>query len=151
MDLDQFKVVNDTCGHKAGDLLIKQLSQKLDSVIMDKGILARLGGDEFDVLLEGDKAQMGYLLDNKLLNAVQEFRFVWENRIFILGISIGQVPWQPNISNSAQLLSMADSACYIAKERGRNQVHTYYAEDKHMLRYDSEMSWVSHINHSLHR
>ena len=149
MDLDQFKVVNDSCGHKAGDLLIKQLSQKLDSVIMDKGILARLGGDEFGVLLEGDSAQMGYLLANKLLNAVQEFRFIWENRIFILGISIGQVPWQPNISNSEQLLSMADSACYIAKERGRNQVHTYSAEDKHMLRYESEMSWVSHINHSL--
>jgi predicted signal transduction protein with EAL and GGDEF domain len=74
---------------------------------------------------------------------------VRENRIFILGISIGQVPWQPNISNSEQLLSMADSACYIAKERGRNQVHTYSAEDKHMLRYESEMSWVSHINHSL--
>ena len=149
MDLDQFKVVNDTCGHKAGDLLIKQLSQKLDAVVMDKGILARLGGDEFGVLLEGDNAQMAYLLANKLLNAVQEFRFIWENRIFTLGISIGQVPWQTNISTPEQLLSMADSACYLAKERGRNQVHTYSAEDKHMQRYESELSWVSHINHAL--
>jgi diguanylate cyclase (GGDEF)-like protein/PAS domain S-box-containing protein len=149
MDLDQFKVVNDTCGHKAGDLLIKQLSQKLDAVVMEKGILARLGGDEFGVLLEGDNAQMAYLLANKLLNAVQEFRFVWENRIFTLGISIGQVPWQPNISSPEQLLSMADSACYLAKERGRNQVHTYSTEDEHMQRYESEMSWVSHINHAL--
>lgn len=149
MDLDQFKVVNDTCGHKAGDLLIKQLSQKLDAVVIEKGILARLGGDEFGVLLEGDNAQMGYLVANKLLNAVQEFRFVWENRIFTLGISIGQVPWQPNISSPEQLLSMADSACYLAKERGRNQVHTYSVEDKQMLRYESEMSWVSHINHAL--
>jgi diguanylate cyclase (GGDEF)-like protein/PAS domain S-box-containing protein len=149
MDLDQFKVVNDTCGHKAGDLLIKQLSQKLDAVVMDKGMLARLGGDEFGVLLEGDNAQMAYLLANKLLNAVQEFRFVWENRIFTLGISIGQVPWQPNISSPEQLLSMADSACYLAKERGRNQVHTYSTEDEHMQRYESEMSWVSHINHAL--
>ena len=149
MDLDQFKVVNDTCGHKAGDLLIKQLSQKLDAVVMEKGILARLGGDEFGVLLEGDNAQMAYLLSNKLLNAVQEFRFIWENRIFTLGISIGQVPWQPNINSPEQLLSMADSACYLAKERGRNQVHTYSAEDEHMQRYESEMSWVSHINHAL--
>jgi diguanylate cyclase (GGDEF)-like protein/PAS domain S-box-containing protein len=149
MDLDQFKVVNDTCGHKAGDLLIKQLSQKLDAVVMDKGILARLGGDEFGVLLEGDNAQMAYLLANKLLNAVQEFRFVWENRIFTLGISIGQVPWQPNINSPEQLLSMADAACYLAKERGRNQVHTYSIEDKHMQRYESEMSWVTHINHAL--
>jgi diguanylate cyclase (GGDEF)-like protein/PAS domain S-box-containing protein len=149
MDLDQFKVVNDTCGHKAGDLLIKQLSQKLDAVVMEKGILARLGGDEFGVLLEGDNAQMAYLLANKLLNAVQEFRFVWENQIFTLGISIGQVPWQPNISSPEQLLSMADSACYLAKERGRNQVHTYSIEDEHMQRDESEMSWVSHINHAL--
>jgi len=149
MDLDQFKVVNDTCGHKAGDLLIKQLSQKLDAVVMGKGILARLGGDEFGVLLEGDNAQMAYLLANKLLNAVQEFRFVWENRIFTLGISIGQVPWQTNISSPEQLLSMADAACYLAKERGRNQVHTYSTEDIHMQRYESEMSWVTHINHAL--
>jgi diguanylate cyclase (GGDEF)-like protein/PAS domain S-box-containing protein len=149
MDLDQFKVVNDTCGHKAGDLLIKQLSQKLDAVVMGKGILARLGADEFGVLLEGDNAQMAYLLANKLLNTVQEFSFIWENRIFTLGISIGQVPWQPNINSPEQLLSMADSACYLAKERGRNQVHTYAAQDKHMQRYESEMSWVSHINHAL--
>lgn len=149
MDLDQFKVVNDTCGHKAGDLLIKQLSQKLDAVVAEKGILARLGGDEFGVLLEGDNAQMAYLIANRLLNAVQEFRFVWENRIFTLGISIGQVPWQSTIQASEQLLSMADAACYIAKERGRNQVHTYSSEDEHMQRYESEMSWVSHINHAL--
>ena len=149
MDLDQFKVVNDTCGHKAGDLLIKQLSQKLNAVVMDKGTLARLGGDEFGVLLEGDNAQMAYLLANKILNTVQEFRFVWENRIFTLGISIGQVPWHSEINTPEQLLSMADSACYLAKERGRNQVHTYSTEDEHMRRYESEMSWVSHINHAI--
>ena len=149
MDLDQFNEVNDTCGHKAGDLLIKQITQKLDAVVMEKGILARLGGAEFGVLLEGDNAQMAYLLANKLLNAVQEFRFIWENRIFTLSISIGQVPWQPNINSPEQLLSMADSACYLAKERGRNQVHTYAAQDKHMQRYESEMSWESHINHAL--
>lgn len=149
MDLDQFKVINDTCGHKAGDILIKQLSQKLNDVVMQKGMLARLGGDEFGVLLEGDNAQMSYLVANKLLNAVQEFRFIWENRIFTLGISIGQVPWQENIKTPEQLLSMADSACYMAKERGRNQVHTYSQEDEHMQRYASELSWLSQINHAL--
>jgi diguanylate cyclase (GGDEF)-like protein/PAS domain S-box-containing protein len=149
MDLDQFKVINDTCGHKAGDLLIKQLSQKLNAVVMDKGTLARLGGDEFGVLLEGDNAQMAYLLANKILNTVQEFRFVWENKILTLGISIGQVPWHSEINTPEQLLSMADSACYLAKERGRNQVHTYSAEDEHMQRYESEMSWVSHINNAI--
>ena len=149
MDLDQFKVVNDTCGHKAGDLLIKQLAQKLNDVVHDKGILARLGGDEFGVLLEGDNAQMAYLVANKLLNAVQEFRFIWENRIFTLGISIGQVPWYQDIKSAEQLLSMADSACYMAKERGRNQIHTYSFNDAHMQRYESELTWIADINHAL--
>ncbi|KXI29499.1 diguanylate phosphodiesterase [Paraglaciecola hydrolytica] len=149
MDLDQFKVVNDTCGHKAGDLLIKQLAQKLNDVVHDKGILARLGGDEFGVLLEDDNAQMAYLVANKLLNAVKEFRFIWDNRIFTLGVSIGQVPWHQDIKSPEQLLSMADSACYIAKERGRNQIHTYSFNDEHMQRYESEISWVTNINHAL--
>jgi diguanylate cyclase (GGDEF)-like protein/PAS domain S-box-containing protein len=149
MDLDQFKVVNDTCGHKAGDLLIKQLSQKLQDVVQDKGLLARLGGDEFGVLLLGDDAQMAYLLANKLLNTVKEFRFIWENRIFTLGMSIGQVPWFQDIKTSEQLLSMADSACYMAKEMGRNQIHTYSFHDKQMQRYESEITWVSDINYAL--
>ena len=149
MDLDQFKVVNDTCGHKAGDLLIKQLSRKLNAVIAEKGILARLGGDEFGVLLEDDNAQMAYLVANKILSTVQEFRFIWDNRIFTLGISIGQVPWQPKITTPEQLMSMADSACYLAKERGRNQIHTYSSDDEHMQRYESELSWVSKINAAL--
>tara|TARA_R110002167_G_scaffold8206_9_gene38091 strand:- start:2437 stop:5319 length:2883 start_codon:yes stop_codon:yes gene_type:complete len=149
MDLDQFKVVNDTCGHKAGDLLIKQLSLKLQDVVQDKGVLARLGGDEFGVLLLGDAAQMAYLLANKLLNTVKEFRFVWENRIFTLGVSIGQVPWFQDIKTSEQLLSMADSACYMAKEMGRNQIHTYSFHDKQMQRYESEITWVSDINYAL--
>ena len=149
MDLDQFKVVNDTCGHKAGDLLLKQLAQKLDAVVMEKGTLARLGGDEFGVLLEGDNAQTANLLANELINVVQEFRFMWENRDFTLGISIGQVSWQAHINTAEQLLSMADSACYLAKKGGRNQVRSYSAEDEHTLRYESEVSWVSHINHAI--
>jgi diguanylate cyclase (GGDEF)-like protein/PAS domain S-box-containing protein len=149
MDLDQFKVVNDTCGHKAGDVLIKQLSQQLNDVVIKKGILARLGGDEFGVLLEEQNAQMAYLLANQLLNVVQEFRFIWENRIFSLGVSIGLVPWNEKIDSPEQLLSMADAACYMAKEHGRNQVHTYSPQDKNMQRYESEIEWVSHINDAL--
>jgi diguanylate cyclase (GGDEF)-like protein len=148
MDLDQFKVINDTCGHKTGDLLIRPLSQKLNAVVMDKGTLARLGGDEFGVLPESNNAQMAYLLAKKILNTIQEFCFFWENRIFTLGTSIGQVPWHSGINTPEQLLSMADSACYLAKKRVRNQVHTYSAEDKHMQRYESEMSWMSHINNA---
>ncbi|MGS2721425.1 EAL domain-containing protein [Paraglaciecola aestuariivivens] len=149
MDLDQFKTVNDTCGHKAGDLLLKQLANKLDNTVNEKGTLARLGGDEFAVLLVGENAQEAYLLANKLLNTVQAFRFVWENRIFTLGISIGHVPWQENIHTPEQILSMADSACYLAKERGRNQIHTYSSQDQHMQKYESEMQWVTKIHQAL--
>lgn len=149
LDLDQFKVVNDTCGHKAGDMLITQLSQKIDKIVSEKGTLARLGGDEFGILLEEDDAQMAYLLANKVLNTVSDFRFVWEKNIFTLGISIGQVSWQDNICTPEQFLSMADSACYMAKERGRNQIHTYSQDDKHVQRYESELSWLSKINHAL--
>ena len=149
MDLDQFKVVNDTCGHKAGDVLIKQLSQQLNDVVMNKGMLARLGGDEFGVLLEGDNAQMAFLLANKLLNTVQEFRFIWDNRIFSLGVSIGMVSWKQNAQTPEQLLSMADAACYMAKEQGRNQIHTYSDQDEKMQRYESELTWVTHINDAL--
>ncbi len=151
MDLDQFKVVNDTCGHKAGDVLIKQLSKQLNDVVEGKGLLARLGGDEFGVLLQGDQASedQAYLLANKLLNVLQQFRFVWENRIFTLGISIGLVPYDKHIHSSEQLLSMADSACYMAKEEGRNQIHAYSKEDEKIQRYETELHWVSLINQAL--
>lgn len=151
MDLDQFKVVNDTCGHKAGDVLIKQLSQQLNDVVGQKGLLARLGGDEFGVLLQAEQAndQNAYLLANKILNVVQQFRFIWENRIFTLGISIGLVPFDKQVHSPEQLLSMADSACYMAKEQGRNQIHTYSKKDDKIQRYETELHWVSLINKAL--
>ncbi|MFT2091791.1 EAL domain-containing protein [Paraglaciecola sp. 2405UD69-4] len=149
LDLDQVKVVNDTCGHKAGDLLIKELSLKLDAEVSGKGMLARVGGDEFAVLLEGDEAPMAYLLANKLLNLVQEFRFTWENRVFTLGLNIGHAPWQANIGTPEQLMSMADAACYLAQEKGSNQIHTYSSDDQQMHRYEAELSWVSKIHHAL--
>lgn len=149
MDLDQFKIVNDTCGHKAGDALIKQLSQLLNDNVMKKGILARLGGDEFGVLLRGDHAQAAPLVANQCLNLVKEFRFIWDNRIFTLGVSIGIAKWDDKIQSPEQLLSMADAACYMAKEQGRNQVHTYSSSDEKMQRYESELNWVSHINSAL--
>ncbi|GGD62444.1 EAL domain-containing protein [Lacimicrobium alkaliphilum] len=151
MDLDQFKVVNDTCGHKAGDVLIKQLSKQLNDVVEGRGLLARLGGDEFGILLQGEQASddNAYLLANKLLNVLQQFRFVWENRIFTLGISIGLVPYDEHIHSSEQLLSMADSACYMAKEEGRNQIHAYSKKDERIQRYETELHWVSLINQAL--
>lgn len=149
MDLDQFKVVNDTCGHKAGDALIKQLSQSLNDVVLNKGLLARLGGDEFGVIIEGEYADSAHTLANQLLNTVKEFRFIWDNRIFAMGISIGVAKWHQDVETPEQLMSMADAACYVAKERGRNHIHTYSSEDQKMQRYEAELQWVSQINHAL--
>jgi diguanylate cyclase (GGDEF)-like protein/PAS domain S-box-containing protein len=149
MDLDQFKIVNDTCGHKAGDILISELTKKLDNLINKQGMLARLGGDEFGVLLKNDNAQVAYLLANKILKLVSDYRFVWEKNIFTLGISIGHVSWQRDISSPEQLLSMADAACYIAKERGRNQIHTSSQQDEYVQKHQTELSWLSIINQAI--
>ncbi|MEP4891185.1 MAG: EAL domain-containing protein [Aliiglaciecola sp.] len=146
MDLEQFKIVNDTCGHKAGDALIKQLSQTLNNEVLNKGLLARLGGDEFGVILESENAQNAVVIANQLLNAVKEFKFIWDNRIFSMGISIGMAKWQEHIETPEQLMSMADAACYVAKEQGRSQIHLYSSEDLKMQRYETELKWVSQIN-----
>lgn len=149
LDLDQFKVVNDTCGHKAGDVLIKQLAQKLNDVVMNRGILGRMGGDEFAVLLKGGEAASGYIVAKKLLNTVQDYRFVWDNRMFTLGVSIGMMDYKEGIHNAEQLMSMADSACYLAKQSGRNQIHVYSSEDAEMQRYESDLESIELINRAL--
>lgn len=149
LNLDQFKTVNDTCGHKAGDILLKELAQKLDSKIMPKGVLGRMGGDEFAVLLTDEHAKQAVQFAKELLQVIQMHRFVWENRLFSLGASIGLVSFHSGISNPEQMMSMADSACYVAKEQGRNQIHQYSSDDEHMQRYELELNWLGHINEAL--
>lgn len=149
LDLDQFKIVNDSCGHKAGDVLIKQLAQKLNDVVMNRGIMGRMGGDEFAVLLRGDEAVSGYMVAKKLLNTVQEYRFIWDNRMFTLGVSIGLVEYRNEIHSAEQLMSMADSACYLAKQQGRNQIHIYSSKDAKMQRYEADLDSITLINRAL--
>ncbi|RDV25675.1 EAL domain-containing protein [Alteromonas aestuariivivens] len=149
LDLDRFKVVNDTCGHKAGDALIKEVAQLLQNTLDGKGILARLGGDEFAVLFKGHQEDAAYLYGVKMLNAVQSYRFIWENRIFTLGVSIGMLNCSQYEASGEQMMSMADAACYIAKEQGRNQIHRYSSDDESLKRYEQELDWVSSINRAL--
>ncbi len=149
LDLDRFKVVNDTCGHKAGDVLIKDLARLIENVLLPDTLLARLGGDEFGVIYSNKDADTVYLNAVKILNAVQTYRFMWDNRIFNLGVSIGMVVCDDNNVSSGQYLSMADAACYFAKEQGRNQVHKYNKDDESMQRYQCELDWVSSINNAL--
>ena len=149
MDLDQFKVVNDTCGHQAGDKLLEQLSYLLQQNIRDSDILARLGGDEFGVLLTGCSIEKATSIAEMLRKTVEEFRFIWQEKTFEIGASIGVVSINPNDDSTATLLSAADIACYAAKDHGRNRVHVYHPDDKELMQRHGEMKWVSQITKAL--
>jgi diguanylate cyclase (GGDEF)-like protein/PAS domain S-box-containing protein len=149
MDLDQFKIVNDSCGHVAGDALLGQLGALLKSKIRWRDTLARLGGDEFGVLLENCTVEEAIETAESLLKAVQDFRFVWEDRSFRLGASIGVVPIAPETASVAELLTAADSACAAAKDAGRNRVHTWQENDIDLMRRRKEMQWAARINNAL--
>ena len=149
IDLDQFKVVNDTCGHHAGDELLKQLTSRLEGLLRESDTLARLGGDEFGVLLVGCPIQRASEVAEKIRADVEQYKFVWEERIFRVGTSIGLVPINTNTGDLTELLSAADSACYVAKEGGRNQVHLYKADDKAIAQQQGQMQWMSRIQRAL--
>lgn len=149
LDLDRFKVVNDTCGHKAGDVLIKDIARLIENTLLSDAQLGRLGGDEFGIIYSGIDTDAVYVNAVKILNAVQAYRFMWDNRIFNLGVSIGMVVCDDTDVDPGQYLSMADAACYFAKEQGRNQVHRYNKDDESMQRYQRELDWVSSINNAL--
>ena len=151
IDLDQFKVVNDTCGHHAGDKLLKQLTSKLRELLRESDTLARLGGDEFGVLLVGCPIEQANQLAEKIREEVEEYRFAWEGRVFRVGASIGLVPITPQTRNLTELLSAADSACYVAKEGGRNQVHVYEPDDQAVALQQGQMQWMQRIQRALEK
>ena len=144
LDLDQFKVVNDTCGHQAGDRLLKQITSVLQTRIRTSDTLARLGGDEFGVLLEECSLDMAQRIGEDLRQAIRDFRFVWQDRVMNVGVSIGLAEMSGKTDTLSTIMSAADVACYSAKESGRNRVQTYNegrAPERHR-----EMQWVSRIN-----
>ncbi|MFQ5994444.1 MAG: EAL domain-containing protein [Acidiferrobacterales bacterium] len=145
MDLDQFKVVNDTCGHTAGDEYLRQLGAVLHDKLRKHDTLARLGGDEFGVLLEHCPPQQAFRIANHLLETIQDFRFVWEGNSFTLGASIGLVSITEHSDNLSRVLKGADATCYAAKDAGRNRIHEYREDDSTLMRRHGEMQWVSRI------
>ena len=149
LDLDQFKVVNDTCGHAAGDELIKQVSLLLRQRLREGDTLARLGGDEFGVLLENCPAEHAARIAEDLRRTMVEFRFAWNGQPFALGMSIGLVNVHDTALTPAAVLSTADSACYLAKEKGRNRVHVYRPDDDELSDRRGEMEWVGRIRDAL--
>lgn len=149
LDLDQFKVVNDTCGHVAGDELLRQLAFLLEDTVRDSDTLARLGGDEFGVLLAGCPMDKASQVAEQVRQTIKEFRFVWEEKTFDIGVSIGLVQIDEHSHNLSSILSAADVACYAAKDLGRNRIHLYQPDDAELQQRHSEMQWVSRINEAL--
>ena len=149
MDLDQFKVINDSCGHVAGDELLRQLALLLKDNLRERDTLGRLGGDEFALLLENCSVGDAMLVADAFRAEVQRFRFKWEDRIFAISLSVGIVAINRDSDTAASLLSAADAACYVAKERGRNRVHLYESRDLDLARHRGEMQWVTRIHRAL--
>ncbi len=149
MDLDQFKVVNDTCGHLAGDTLLKQLAQMLMEIVRTRDSLARLGGDEFALLLDKCPLADAQNIAAKVQNKICDYRFAWKDRVFRIGVSIGIVSINKETNQVAEVLSDADAACYAAKEQGRNAIQTHSKDDELLEKQRSEMDRISDINQAI--
>jgi diguanylate cyclase (GGDEF)-like protein len=149
LDLDQFKVVNDTCGHGAGDELLKQLVAELRGYVRESDTLARLGGDEFGLLLENCSIERAERAARNILERLSRFRFAWLGKTFEVGMSIGVVPIDAGSGDVAGLLGAADVACYTAKDLGRHRVHVYHPGDIEVGRRHGEMVWAGRLKQAL--
>ncbi len=145
IDLDRFKVVNDTCGHVAGDALLEQVAGRLRAAVRSCDVLARLGGDEFAILLRGCGLNKARGIAESAVESITALRFQWDERVFHLGASVGLVAIDASSANPTDTLSCADVACYWAKDHGGNRVHVYQHEDDELQRRRGEAQWVSHL------
>jgi diguanylate cyclase (GGDEF)-like protein/PAS domain S-box-containing protein len=145
LDLDQFKIIKDTCGHLAGDELLKQIAFKLISITRDVDHIGRMGGDEFTIVLKRcDKITASKIME-RVRNELHDMRFCWDNKCFTVTVSIGIVEITPQSGNVYDVLKAADTACYIAKEEGRNRIHLFDEDDKVYTQRQGEMEWVHRI------
>ena len=146
IDLDQFKVVNDSCGHQAGDELLRNIASLLKNTIRSNDVLARLGGDEFGLILNCCSINEAKTICEKILMLLAKQRFTWEGEVFTVGASIGLLAIDKNSGNATELLRQADSACYIAKDRGRNCVQIYRPDDVETKNRGQLMRWFSRLH-----
>jgi len=149
LDLDQFKIVNDTCGHPAGDELIRRVAESIGAAVRNSDTLARLGGDEFGLLLTACTPKVSLKISEKIRSNLAQLPFAWNGRIFVVGVSIGVVALDGSYASVAELLSAADSACYLAKDAGRNRVQVYRHDDHKIRSRSGEMNWVARIAEAL--
>lgn len=149
IDLDQFKLVNDACGHTAGDQLLQQVARLLGDAVRTRDTLARLGGDEFAVILEHCTTEQAQRVAQQVCERMDEFRFLHDGRRFRIGASIGLVPVDTRWTSAAAVMQTADTACYAAKEGGRNRVHTWFDTDQAMRVRSGEMQWATRLTQAL--
>jgi len=150
MDLDRFKAVNDSCGHLAGDNMLRAVASLIKEQVRDSDFVGRLGGDEFGALLVGCPIKKARQIATDICDAVADYRFVWKDKIFNIGISIGLVEIS-HVSGSPQdVMSAADSACYVAKQAGRGKVHVYSARDESIARERGDIQWLRLLQTALH-
>ncbi|MFK5912849.1 MAG: EAL domain-containing protein [Woeseiaceae bacterium] len=149
MDLDEFKIVNDTCGHVAGDALLQNLAKHLEGKIRSTDTIARLGGDEFGLLLPHCNINKARKIANDLRERVKEFNFIWDGKVFDVGVSIGLVEINESMVTLTEVLKAADSACYVAKELGKNRIHVYLDDDVQLTQRLGDMHSAQAVQKAL--
>jgi len=150
MDLDRFKAVNDSCGHLAGDNMLREIAALIKEQVRDSDFVGRLGGDEFGALLIGCPIEKARQIATDICNAVADYRFVWKDKIFNIGVSVGLVEISHASGTLQDVMSAADSACYMAKQQGKGQVHVYSARDEAIARERGDIQWLRQLQTALH-
>jgi diguanylate cyclase (GGDEF)-like protein/PAS domain S-box-containing protein len=149
LDLDRFKTVNDTSGHMAGDNMLREVAALVKDAVRDSDTVARIGGDEFAMLLVGCPLEKAIQIADDVSSAIRDYRFVWKDKIFTIGVSIGLVEIGRESGSMEDVMSAADSACYVAKSRGQGQVHVYSSRDEAVARQRGEIHWLQRLQHAL--
>ncbi len=149
IDLDRFKLINDICGHAAGDELLKQVAKLLRAIVDKKNSVARMGGDEFAVLIENTHISKAEKIANKILSELAAYRFSWDEKTFSIECSIGMAEIQPSCDGLTYILNAVDSACYLAKESGRNCIRTYCDGDDTIIERKGQERWIQHFDKAI--
>jgi diguanylate cyclase (GGDEF)-like protein/PAS domain S-box-containing protein len=149
LDLDRFKIVNDTSGHLAGDSMLREVAKLLREAVRDSDTVARLGGDEFGMLLVGCPLDKARQIADDVCRSIATYRFVWHDRVFNIGVSIGLIEIGREAGSVEQLLAAADSACYVAKKEGAGRVSVYSARDEALARSSGEFEWLHKLQSAI--
>jgi len=149
LDLDRFKAVNDTSGHIAGDSMLREVAKLLRDAVRDSDTVGRLGGDEFGMLLVGCPLEKARQIADDVCRVVNDYRFVWKDRIFNIGVSVGLIEISRESGTLEELLAAADSACYVAKKQGSGRVAVYSARDEALARHSGEIQWLQRLQAAL--